>query len=324
MRGRRLPGRAAPGRLRPAMTLSAQSRSAGAARGLGANPSLGIALSLANGLLLVFNDTFAKLVLENLPVGQFMVLRGAVCTLMIFGWICLRGQLRALTIHNWPAMGLYAFCMAASTHFFLNALNLMPLGDATAITFASPIFTTLMAALILKEQVGWRRWTAVGIGFAGVLILLAPTGQGYPLVATLLPLAVAGFVAVRDIASRRLSATDASIAILFYNTAAVTLSGLLTIPFEPAWPMPSNLDIAYIAGAALMLGLAQYCIVEAYRLAELSLIMPSRYASLVFAALGGYVVWQDVPTWNVALGAGIICASGLFIWYREQRRKAAS
>ncbi|HKY94736.1 MAG TPA: DMT family transporter [Kiloniellales bacterium] len=310
------------------MTLSVPSRSAGrnagAAAGLGANPGLGILLSLANGLLLVFNDTAAKLVLEHLPVGQFMVLRGIAATLLIFGWICLRGQLRLLTIHNWPAMALYAFCMAASTHAFLNALNLMPLGDATAITFASPIFTTAMAALILKEQVGWRRWTAVGIGFLGVLLLLAPTGQGYPLVVTLLPLSVAVFVSVRDIASRRLSATDASIAILFYNTAAVTLSGVVTVPFEPAWLMPSNLDLAYILGAALMLGLAQYCIVEAYRLAELSLIMPSRYASLVFAALGGYLVWHEVPTWNVALGAGVICASGLFIWYREQRRKAVA
>jgi drug/metabolite transporter (DMT)-like permease len=306
------------------MTLSAQSRSADAARGLGANPGLGILLSLANGLLLVFNDSFAKLTLEHLPVGQFMVLRGATCTLMIFVWICLRGQLRLLTIHNWPAMSVYAVCMAASTHCFLNALNLMPLGDATAITFASPIFTTAMAAMILKEQVGWRRWTAVGVGFLGVLLLLAPTGQGYPLVATLLPLAVAGFVAVRDIASRRLSATDASIAILFYNTAAVTLSGVITAPLEPAWLMPSGIEIVYIVSAATMLALAQYCIVEAYRLAELSLIMPSRYASLVFAALGGFLVWHDIPTWNVALGAAVIAGSGLFIWYREQRRKAAA
>jgi len=307
------------------MSLSAQSRSTGATPravpGLGANPGLGILLSVANGLFIVLNDICAKLVLENLPVGQLIVLRGGIACLMILAWMAASRQLHFLRVHNWRALAVYALCMVASTHCFLNALHLMPLGDATAITFAAPIFTTAMAAMILKEQVGWRRWTAVGVGFLGVLILLAPTGQGYAFVVALLPLAVAVFVAVRDIASRRLSATDASLAILFYNTLAVTLSGGLAAPFEPAWVLPSSLDVAYIVAAALLLGLAQYCIVEAYRLAELSLIMPSRYLSLVFAALGGFLVWRDVPTWNVALGAVIICASGLFIRHREQARR---
>jgi len=310
------------------MTLAAPSRTAGArpsaAPGLGANPGLGVLLSVANGLLIVLNDICAKLVLESLAVGQFMVLRGGLCCLMILATMAATRQLHHLRIRNWRALAVYSFCMAASTHCFLNALNLMPLGDATAITFAAPIFTTAMAAMILKEQVGWRRWTAVGVGFVGVLILLAPTGQGYALVVTLLPLSVAVFVAVRDIASRRLSATDASIAILFYNTLAVTFSGLFTIPFEPAWIMPDGMDLVFIVAAALMLGIAQYCIVEAYRLAELSLIMPSRYLGLVFAAIAGFLVWHEVPTWNVALGAAIICGSGLFISYREQRRRRAA
>ena len=292
------------------------------APGLGANPGLGILLSLANGLLLAVNDVFTKLVLEVLPVGQVIVLRGGAACLMIFGWIAWRRELTLLRLRNRSAMALYALCMVASTYCFLNALTLMPLGDASAITFAAPIFTTAMAALILKEQVGWRRWSAVVVGFLGVLLLLAPTGQGYPLAATLLPLAVAVFVAVRDIASRRLSATDASVAILFYNTLAVTLSGALAAPFEAPWLAPARLELLYLFAAALTLCLAQYAIVEAYRLAELSLIMPSRYALLVFAAIGGFLVWHDIPTWNVALGAGVICASGLFIWYREQRRRA--
>jgi drug/metabolite transporter (DMT)-like permease len=293
------------------------------APGLGSNPGLGVLLSLANGLLVVLNDVFAKLVLESLPVSQVIVLRGTAACLMIFGWMVWRGEVSLLAIRNWRAMAIYAFCMAASTHCFLNSLTLMPLGDTTAITFAAPIFTTALAALILKEQVGWRRWTAVVIGFLGVLVLLAPTGQGYALVVTLLPLAVAVLVSVRDIVSRQLSATDATVAILFYNTLAVTLSGGLAAPFEPAWQLPASLDLLYLVAAAFLLCLAQYAIVEAYRLAELSLLMPSRYAALVFAALAGYLVWHDIPTWNVALGAGVISASGLFIWHREQRRKAA-
>lgn len=293
-----------------------------AARGLGANPGLGILCATGSGFFIVCNDIFAKLATEAMPVGQFILLRGGIASLLILGWLAATRQLGLLRTRNGGAMLLYALMMVGSTHCFLNALTTMPLGDATAITFAAPIFTTALAAMLLRETVGWRRWSAVGVGFVGVLVLLAPTGQGYPLLVALLPLTVALFVSVRDIVSRRLSVTDATVAILFYNTFAVTLSGFGAMPFEAAWYWPDGREILYAAAAAVLLAASQYLIVEAYRLAELSLIMPFRYSSLVFAAGAGFLVWSDVPQWNVALGAAIICLSGLFILHREKVKRA--
>ncbi len=294
---------------------------AAAARGLQSKAGLGVACALGNGLLLAVNDTFAKLTVAVVPLGQFMVTRGGLAVLLILGYLAATRQLSLLRLGSWPGMALYAFCMVASTHLFLNALTLMPLGDATAISFAAPLFTTAAAAILLRETVGWRRWSAVTVGFLGVIVLLWPTGQGYSLVAALLPLGVAVFVSVRDIVSRRLSVANASVAILFWNTLAVALSGFLALPFEPAWQVPATRELLFMAAAALTIASAQYLIVEAYRLAELSLVMPFRYVSLLFAALAGFLVWGDVPTWNVALGAVIICMSGLFILARERRRR---
>ncbi len=304
----------------PPQVLRRRSRMA-AARGYGASPGLGVACVLGNGLLLSLNDTFAKLVTEGMPVGEFILIRGLIATLLILGWLAATRQLGLLRVHNRRAMAVYALTMVASTHCFLNALTLMPLGDASAITFAAPIFTTALAAFLLRERVGWRRWSAVCCGFLGVLVLLAPTGQGYALTVTLLPLAVAVFVSIRDIVSRRLSATDASVAILFYNTFAVSLSSFAALPFEAAWITPDSQELLFGLAAAVLLAGAQYLIVEAYRLAELSLVMPFRYITLVFAAAAGYAVWGDVPQWNVALGACIICMSGLFILHREKVRR---
>jgi len=296
---------------------------AAAARGLQSRTGLGIACALGNGLLLAINDTFAKLTVETLPLGQFMVLRGTLATLLILGFLVATRQLHLLRLGTWRGMALYAVCMVASTHLFLQSIHAMPLGDATAISFAAPIFTTAAAALLLGEQVGWRRWSAVSVGFLGVIVLLWPSGQDYSLLVAMMPLAVAVFVSVRDIVSRRLSVANASVAILFWNTLAVTLSGPLRLPFEGAWVMPATPELLYMAGAAFTIAGAQYLIVESYRLAELSLIMPFRYVSLLFAALAGFLVWGDVPTWNVAAGAVIISCSGLFILQRERKKALA-
>ncbi len=294
---------------------------AAAARGLQSKAGLGVACTLGNGLLLSINDTFAKLTVAVLPLGQFMVVRGGLATLLIVGFLAVTRQLGLLRLGSWRGMALYAGCMVCSTHLFLHSLALMPLGDASAITFAAPIFTTAAAALLLGEKVGWRRWSAVTMGFLGVVVLLWPSGQGYSLAVAMMPLAVAVFVSIRDIVSRRLSVANASVAILFWNTFAVTISGLFTLPFDDPWLLPGGRELLYMAIAGLTIAGAQYLIVESYRLAELSLVMPFRYVTLLFAALAGYLVWGDIPTWNVALGALIICLSGLFILQRERKRK---
>jgi drug/metabolite transporter (DMT)-like permease len=226
-----------------------------------------------------------------------------------------------LRIWNWRAMLLRCCGMVASAYLFLSALRHMPLADTYAIGFASPLIALVLAIVFLGEKVGWRRWLAVCLGFAGVCIALLPTGQGYVWTVALLPLASAFGSAVRDVSSRRLSATDTTLGIMVYTTVAIMLAGFAGWAFEP-WRFAGTGDSLWlIVGCAALQASAHWLQIEAYRCAEVSFLMPFRYVSLVFATATGFVVWGDVPAWNVALGSTIIIASGLFIWHRERQRR---
>ena len=282
---------------------------------------LGVAAMLGSALLLTLNDAVAKWIMAGLPVSQFMATRGFVvlCGLLLF--ILLTRRQSVLRIWNWRAMLLRCCAMVASAYLFLSALRHMPLADTYAIGFASPLIALVLAIVFLSERVGWRRWAAVCLGFAGVCIALLPTGQGYVWTVALLPLASAFGSAVRDVSSRRLSATDTTLGIMVYTTVAITLAGFAGWVFEP-WTFTGAGDSLWlIVGCAALQASAHWLQIEAYRCAEVSFLMPFRYVSLVFATAVGFAVWGDVPAWNVALGSAIIIASGLFIWHRERQRK---
>jgi len=279
---------------------------------------LGVAFILSSSLLLTVNDALAKWIMGGMPVSQFLVTRGLVILGSLTLFIVLTRQTHVLRIRNRGAMLLRCGAMAASSYLFLGALRHMPIADVFAIAFASPIITLLLAVMFLKERVGWRRWLAVLLGFAGVSVALLPAGQGYAWTVALLPLASALCSALRDVASRRLSATDTTLGIMFYTVVALTLSGLLGTAVEPWVDAPRD-SLWLVLLCALLQAVAHFLQIEAYRSAEVSFLMPFRYISLVFATALGFAVWGDVPTWNVGLGSAIIVASGLFIWYRERQ-----
>jgi drug/metabolite transporter (DMT)-like permease len=279
---------------------------------------LGLALVLSGSLLLTCSDAIAKVAFERAPLSQYIVLVSVLVLPVILLAMALTRRLPALRIRNRPALSLRAACMVGSTLFFFAGLQRMPLGDIYAIAFTSPIITLPLAAWVLREQVGWRRWSAVLVGFLGVALAILPTGQGYAWTAALFPLGAAACGALRDISSRRLSATDDSLAILFYSVLAVLGGGLGLALFEDWAPLELDL-FALIAACALIQTTASLLQIEAYRFAEVSFLAPFRYVVLLFATLLGFIVWGDVPEWNVALGGLIIVASGLFIWYRERK-----
>lgn len=287
------------------------------AAGHRAAAGIGILAMLGSSLLLTCNDAVAKWVMVDISVSQFMVTRGAAILVALLVWLVARGQLHVLRIRNRKALLLRCSAMTASSYLFLFALRHMPMADTYAIAFASPIITTLLAVTFLGETVGWRRWLAVFVGFAGVAVAMLPTGQGYLWVAALLPLGSAVCSSLRDVSSRRLSATDHTMGIMVYTVLALTLSGAIGLTAEP-WVSDTPSDsLLLILGCAALQAAAHWLQIEAYRCAEVSFLMPFRYLSLVFATAMGFAVWGDVPAWNVALGSAIIIASGLFIWWRE-------
>jgi drug/metabolite transporter (DMT)-like permease len=282
---------------------------------------LGLTLALSGSFLLTMSDTLAKLAMARAPLSQFIVLSGLVVLPLLLMVATATRRLAVLRIRNRPALMLRCAATLSSTLLFFAGLHRLPLGDTYAIAFTAPIIALPLAAWLLKERVGWRRWSAVLVGFFGVLLAMLPTGQGYAWTAALFPLGAAACGALRDISSRRLSATDASLGILFYSVLTVTVGGAALGLIEGGW-VPIELGlVALIAGCAVVQNGAALLQIEAFRYVEVSFLAPYRYVALVFAAAMGFLVWGDVPAWNVAVGGLIIVGSGIFIWYRERVAK---
>lgn len=266
------------------------------------------------------NDTFVKLLAERLPIGQIMTLRGlAVLPLLI---LLLRAQAGrpALRACLDPRVLARAASETVTSWLFLASIAALPLADAMVLFFAAPILLTVAAALFLAEPVGWRRWSAVLVGFLGVGIAAAPTGAWSA--AVLLPLAAAATSVVRDIVTRRIPPTVPTAAVSIATAALVAASGLSSLPF--GWPAPSPREAALLVLCAGLLALGYQGFVHAVRTAELSVVSPIRYVAVPIAMLTGFFLWGHVPDARMLAGAILIVGSGLFILYRAHRLAAAA
>jgi drug/metabolite transporter (DMT)-like permease len=180
----------------------------------------------------------------------------------------------------------------------------------------SPTFIALFSAPLLAERVGLNRWIAIVGGFVGVLIVVRPGGASFEW-ALLIPVACALANAFRDLMTRRLARTETSVAILFWSTIIVTAAGATTAPF--GWRPLTATDAAWFVAVGVLNTGAHFFLIEAFRLAEASIVAPVRYTSLVWAAVLGYVIWGDVPDVWVWTGAAVIIASGLYMVRSERR-----
>jgi drug/metabolite transporter (DMT)-like permease len=264
-------------------------------------------------------DTVFKLLTADFPVAQLAWAR------FLFSFLCVAVFLR-LWLGRLPwrsrAPGLQALrslLLCGCTLFFSAALARIPLADATAVGFASPVITVALAALLLKEEVGWRRWAGVVLGFAGVLIALRPPFlTGEPLHwAYLLPLGTATLFAFYQILTRRLAQIDDARVTIFHTGLAAALATSLLQPF--VFVPPSLLQW----GALLVLGalgaVSHGLLVLAYARAPASLLAPLSYTQLVWASLAGVLVFADWPDAITLLGAAVIAAGGLLIALPQRR-----
>lgn len=265
--------------------------------------------------VLTVNDAIAKWLTQRVPVGEVLAVRGVLVVMLAVAWGAARGRLADLRVRRWrPHLGRGAL-MAGSTFLFVTSLSLLPIADAIAISFAGPIFGTMLGALMLGERVGWRRWSAVAVGFAGVVVMVRPTPEMIRLVA-LIPLAAALLGALRDVVTRRMgTGGESTLAILVVSTSVVAFAGLLTLPF--GWVALGWAELGLFVATAALVGIAQALMIEALRHGEVGLLGPFKYSSLVWAVLLGALVWGDLPGASIWLGSAIVIASGLYIWRRE-------
>ena len=279
-------------------------------------PMRGVLCITAGALVLTANDGLAKYLTESYPVGQIMALRGVSIVLLLIAYYVLSGRTSALRVNRWSHQLTRAGLMAASTICFVSGLGQLPIADAIAITFAGPIVAVTLAVPFLGEKVGWRQWAAIMVGFTGVLVIIQPSGDAFR-IAFLFPVGSAFFGAMRDVLTRRISNTESSSAILMVSTTMVTLLGFCSWPLGWQPIQVEHLWIFFISG--VFVGGAQYLMIEAFRLGEVSLVAPFKYTSLIWAVLIGAMFWGDLPGIETLLGAFLLVGGGLYILRREER-----
>ncbi|HVB16635.1 MAG TPA: DMT family transporter, partial [Stellaceae bacterium] len=196
--------------------------------------------------------------------------------------------------------------------------RVLSLGSAVAISFAAPLFTTLLAILVLKEKVGIHRWSALVVGFIGVLVVTHP-GAGTLTLGAFFALANAVLISSVAIAIRRMSLTESTETLTLYQMSVITLCTVFLLPL--GFKMPAWTDALGLAAAGIGNGIAQYWWTRSLSLAPPSAVVPFNYLSLVWATILGFAIWGDVPTAALFAGSAIVVASGLYILWRETFRR---
>ncbi|MBT6095496.1 MAG: DMT family transporter [Rhodospirillaceae bacterium] len=266
----------------------------------------------------VFNDALVKLVSENLGLYQIMLLRGLFTTTLLglIAWR-MKSLFPKLKLADWRLMTLRMIGEVGGTLCFLTALFNMPIANASAILQVVPLAVTYCAAIFLGQAVGWRRFLAIFIGFAGVLMIVRPGAEGFNAY-SLWALAAVVFVVLRDLVTHRMSAQMPSIFAALLTSVSITLTGAVLSP-TVAW-QPVGLDELKLLGAAASFLIFGYLFgIMTMRVGEISFISPFRYSALVWSIILGVVVFGDVPgTWTL-LGSAIVVAMGIFTFYRERK-----
>ena len=284
-----------------------------------ASPGRAVALAVAGGALLTISDTGLKWLSEQLAPGQIMVIRGIVASTTVIIATALMQGVQALKPRDWRLHLIRGVLAAAATFTFLLGIPTVPLATAIAILFASPILMTALAPLFIGESVGWRRWGAVIIGFAGVLIIVRPGADGIEW-AALMILAAALFEAVRDLVTRGATGRESTQSMLLTTLIILSFCGFAVPPYD--WPdMTGDAWLIVIMASLIWTG-ANFLLIEAFRFGEAALLAPFKYVNLGFATAMGFLVWGTLPDAYTWFGGGIIVAAGLYIFHREVLRQA--
>ena len=257
--------------------------------------------------------------LDYYPVGQVLFLRFFIGFIPIF-FIIPKDKL--FSFYKTSRPGLHAFraiCGALAIIALFYGLRELPLADVVSLTFGGPIFVTVASIFFLSEKVGIKRWSAVFLGFIGMLLIVQPAfiDLNYYYIS---PIIFCIFFACVAISVRSLSKTEANYTIAFYFTFLCTVLGLCSL-FFVEWVMPSLIDALILIIMGICGSVANLLLTQSYRLAETSLVTPIKYLSLVFAILFGFFIWNEIPKILTLIGAVLVILSSLIIFVREKYLK---
>lgn len=265
------------------------------------------------------NDAMVKTMTQELSIAQIMAVRGVMTTILVFSVARLLGvSLSPKWLMNPLVLLRTAFELGATLAFF-SALARIEFASAASIMQSLPLAVTLGAAVLFKEPVGWRRWTAIAVGFFGVLLILRPGPEGFQ-PAALFAVAAILFTTGRDLTTRRISSEVPTMTVTLFTSFVVMVVGFALIVPMGGWQPVSGTSWLMLALTSVTVFAGYQAVIIAMRGGEISFVAPFRYTSLIWALIIGVLIFGERPGISVLIGAAIVIGSGLYTFYRESRR----
>jgi drug/metabolite transporter (DMT)-like permease len=283
-------------------------------------PFRGIAMILASTVFLGTSDVTAKYLSHTLPAVEIAWLRFLVFAMIMVPAMIPGSPLFALRTGCFNLQIMRGAALLGSSLFFISGLRYLPIAEASATGFVSPIFVTALSIVFLSEKVGVRRWIATAVGLLGVLVILRPgSGAFHP--AALFPIVSALCWAGTLIMTRMMSGSERAITTMTYSSIVGVLILSLLVPF--VWVTPSWQDILLGVFIGIASTAGQWIVVLAFRYADASVLAPFQYIQLLWVSVFGFLIFSEIPDiWTVS-GAAFIIASGLYTAHRERVRRSA-
>ena len=266
-------------------------------------------------ILFTLMDASVKWLGADYATAQIMFFRCAVALVPVLVIVFMRGGIGVLRTHNKKLHILRSVIGISAMGFAFYAFSLMPLAEAISILHTAPLFSTALSVLILREAVGPRRWTAVLLGFIGMLIVVRP-GEDMLASGSLFMLMAAFCIGCTTIIIRHLGKIDDPVCITFYFTMTGIIASLIGLLFQD-WQQPPPLALLLLILVGLFGGMAQYLMTLSYRYVAIGTLAPLKYMTIVFGGIIAYLVWNEIPDLQSFAGIGIIVASGIYTLHRE-------
>lgn len=287
------------------------------------NNVLGIAAMLAATGFFVTGDAIMKLMSARLPTGETVFIRGLLGIILVWSLVAAMGALGEVRRHLTRLIAFRTSADMGAAGCFQIALSRLPFAETGAILQLNPLVVTASAAIFLGEKVGWRRWTATAVGFAGVLLIIRPGAAAFQW-ASLLLLGAVFCSASRDTITRRLPSGTSALILAAFAITGIAASSLLFLPFE-TWVWPAARDVVALALPAVFMLIGQTLVVISIRSGEVSAVVPFRYAAILWSLTYSALIWGEFPDKLTLLGIAIVSGAGLYTFHREQvrRREAA-
>lgn len=288
------------------------------------NVPAGIGLQICATFFFAVMSALVRMVADVVPSGQIVFARSAFGLIPLVAWLAWTGRMSGALATRQPLGHVVRGLVGVSAMWLsFAALAFIPLAEAIAISYATPLVAVVLAAILLGERVPGHRWLVLGAGLGGIVLMLWPSlssaalgsGSG-PLAGALLALSGAVVAGLAITQVRHLTRTETSPAIVFYFSLVASLVGLATLPL--GWVWPDARGFAILVGMGLAGGLGQICMTTATRYAPASVVAPLNYATLLWATLFGILAFREWPDRLVVLGAGIVVVAGLVLVWRER------